>query len=329
MGKIGPCWTTPSCSTTGTSWPTRRTFRRAVRWRCACSTRTWSCGGSGTRCTPGATSASTAAPRLSLGSVGVEDRTLACAYHGWTYGEDGRCVRFPAHPDQRPPGSARVTVYRVRRRYDWIWVSLGEPQHDVGPFPQWETPGFRLVHCGPYAIGAGGPRVVENFLDVTHFPFVHRGLLGDPAHPDVSDYVAEIGADGITARDISVWQPDPDGTGAGARVTYTYRVLRPLTAGFVKTSGGPQFAMYFTVTPVTERSSIAWLYVAMDYGDLSDAQVRQFQDDIIAQDIPVVESQRPELLPLDLQAELHLRSDRTAIAYRRWLHELGVRVGTA
>ena len=67
----------------------------------------------------------------------------------------------------------------------------------------------------------------------------------------------------------------------------------------------------------------------MDYGDLTDEQVRQFQDVIIKQDIPIVESQRPELLPLDLQAELHLRSDRTAIAYRRWLRELGVTIGTA
>ena len=133
----------------------------------------------------------------------------------------------------------------------------------------------------------------------------------------------------MTARDISVWQPDPDGTGQGARVTYTYRVHRPLTASFVKTSSGPQFAMYFTVTPVTERSSVLWMYVAMDYGDLSDEQVRGFQEDILWQDIPVVESQRPELLPLDLQAELHLRSDRTAIAYRRWLRQLGVRVGTS
>jgi phenylpropionate dioxygenase-like ring-hydroxylating dioxygenase large terminal subunit len=66
----------------------------------------------------------------------------------------------------------------------------------------------------------------------------------------------------------------------------------------------------------------------MDYGDQTDEEVRRFQDDIIAQDIPVVESQRPELLPLDLHAELHLRSDRTAIAYRRWLAELGLRVGT-
>lgn len=62
---------------------------------------------------------------------------------------------------------------------------------------------------------------------------------------------------------------------------------------------------------------------------LPDEQVRQFQDVIIKQDIPIVESQRPELLPLDLQAELHLRSDRTAIAYRKWLRELGLTFGTA
>ena len=36
-----------------------------------------------------------------------------------------------------------------------------------------------------------------------------------------------------------------------------------------------------------------------------------------------------ELLPLDLQAELHLRSDRTAVAYRTWLKQLGLTIGTA
>jgi vanillate O-demethylase monooxygenase subunit len=55
----------------------------------------------------------------------------------------------------------------------------------------------------------------------------------------------------------------------------------------------------------------------------------EFQDRIFEQDRPILESQRPELLPLDLQAELHLRSDRTAIAYRRWLAQLGVRTGAS
>lgn len=265
--------------------------------------------------------------KLSLGRV--EDCTLICPYHGWTYNEEGQCVRFPAHPDQKPPAKARVTAYRVRQKYDWVWVSLGEPAHDIPDFPQWDNPAFRKVYCGPYTMNASGPRAIENFLDVTHFPYVHQGLLGDPAHADLNDYSVETTPAGVTARDIAVWQPDPDGTGQGARVNYTYKVLRPLTAYFVKSSAGPSFAMLFTITPVAERVSTAHMYVAMDYGDLTDEQVRQFQDVIIKQDIPIVESQRPELLPLDLQAELHLRSDRTAIAYRKWLRELGVTIGTA
>ena len=265
--------------------------------------------------------------KLSLGRI--EQCARVCPYHGWTYNEEGQCIRFPVHPEQKPPARAHAITYRVEQRYDWVWVSPGNPSHAIPTFSEWGDASFHKVHCGPYQINAGGPRAIENFLDVTHFPFVHQGLLGDPEHPQVSYYEAEITPEGVIARDISVWQPDPDGTGQGAQVTYTYRVLRPLTAYFIKTSRGPRFAMYFTITPVAERVSLAWMYVAMDYGDLSDEQVRQFQDDIIKQDIPIVESQRPELLPLDLQAELHLRSDRTAIAYRRWLQKLGVTIGTA
>ncbi len=265
--------------------------------------------------------------RLSLGRI--EGDTLVCAYHGWTYNGDGQCVRFPAHPEQTPPAKARATVYQARERYGWIWVTLGAPERDIPAFPEWYDASFRKVHCGPYEFRASAPRAIENFLDVTHFPFVHAGYLGDPRFPTVNDYEAEITPEGITARDITVWQPDPDGGGQGAWVTYIYKVLRPLTATFVKSSAGPRFAMYFTVTPVSELRSIAWTYVALEYGEQTDEQIRDFENLITWQDVPVVESQRPELLPLDLQAELHLRSDRTAIAYRTWLRQLGLTFGTS
>jgi phenylpropionate dioxygenase-like ring-hydroxylating dioxygenase large terminal subunit len=265
--------------------------------------------------------------RLSLGSV--QGETLVCAYHGWTYNQEGRCVRFPAHPTQTPPAKAQTTVYQAQIKYDWVWVCLGQPERDVPSFPEWDDASFRKVHCGPYHYKASGPRAIENFLDVTHFPFVHTGLLGDPHYPEVNDYQVEITPEGVTAHDITVWQPDPDGSGQGAYVTYTYRVLRPLTAYFAKSSSGPRFAMYFTVTPVSPEVSIAWTYVALDYGEQTDDEIRAFEDKITWQDIPVVESQRPELLPLDLQAELHLRSDRTAVAYRTWLRQLGLSFGTA
>ena len=56
----------------------------------------------------------------------------------------------------------------------------------------------------------------------------------------------------------------------------------------------------------------------------ADDELSRFQDRVTEQDRVVVESQRPELLPLDLQAELHLRSDRMAIAYRKWLRKIGL-----
>lgn len=266
--------------------------------------------------------------RLSLGRV--TGGLLMCPYHGWTYEKSGRCVRIPAHPDQTPPARARVTTYRAVERYGWIWVCLGEPIRDVPPFAEWDDPAFRKVHCGPYPYQASGPRAIENFLDVAHFPYVHEGLLGDPRYPEIEDYEVETGPEGIEAKDIRVWQPDPDGTGRGAHVTYTYRVYRPLVAYFVKTSGGPAFSILFAVTPVEPARCIGWMILAMNYGfEVPEDQIRSFEDRIVAQDVPVVESQRPELLPLDLAAELHLRSDRTAIAYRRWLRELGLRFGTA
>jgi len=228
-----------------------------------------------------------------------------------------------------------VRSYQAKEEYGLIWVCLGQPAGDVPAFTEWADASYRKILCGPYGMTAAGPRLIENFLDVAHFPFVHAAYLGDRAHAALPDYEAEITAEGVIARDIRVWQPDPDGTGVGSFVSYTYQALRPLTARFTKHSsgrhrGGHEFAIFLTVTPVEERRSLAWMWIAMNYAfDVPAAEIRAFQDQIVAQDVPIVESQRPEALPLDLQAELHLRSDRTAIAYRRWLRELGWTFGVA
>ena len=134
----------------------------------------------------------------------------------------------------------------------------------------------------------------------------------------------------MTGNVAPIWQPDPDGTGKAAKVFYTYEALRPLTARFTKAQGDQRFSMIDIVTPVDGEHSLAWAIMAMNYShDVPEGQIVVFQDEVTAQDLPIVESQRPELLPLDLQAELHLRSDRTAIAYRQWLRQLGLRYGTA
>jgi phenylpropionate dioxygenase-like ring-hydroxylating dioxygenase large terminal subunit len=255
---------------------------------------------------------------------------LACPYHGWEYDAAGKCARIPAAPTQPPPEKARVESYKAQDRYGFIWVSLGDPQRDIPEFPEWSDTTFRKVDAGPYTFHAQGPRIIENFLDVGHFPFVHAGLLGDPKHTEVGEYRVETNDDGVIAKDIPFFQPDPDGTGWGAEVRYTYRALRPLTAYFMKVNEGRRFSMINFVTPVDENISDSWAIMALNYSpETTDFALREFQDKVAGQDTPIVESQRPELLPLDLQTELHLKSDRTAIAYRQWLKKIGLKYGTA
>lgn len=259
--------------------------------------------------------------RLSLGKV--EQDTLVCPYHGWRYHANGVCAHIPAHPDQTPPSKARAATYHACEAYDMIWVCLGKPVHEVPAFPEWDEAAYRKLLCGPYRFHASGPRIVENFLDIAHFPFVHEGILGDKARPEIQEYEAEMTEEGVVARNVRVWQPDPYGTGQGDFVEYTYKVLRPLTAYLLKESDGPSFSIFLMVTPHEAVQSTMWMWMAMNYAhDTPAAELIAWQDTIAAQDIPIVESQRPELLPLDLQVELHLRSDRTAIAYRQWLAQL-------
>ena len=266
--------------------------------------------------------------KLSLGHI--EGDLLECAYHGWTYNGSGECVRIPAHPEQRPPPKARVRTYHSRERYGLVWACLGTPSREVPTFEEWEDPSFRKIPCGPYRYHASAPRAVENFLDVAHLPFVHSGILGEKAHAEIQEFEVEQGEEGIIARNVRIWQPDPDGTGIGKDVNYTYKVMRPLTMYLSKDTTEGRFSIFAAVCPTTEFESVAWFWIAMNYAhDLPEEDIVKLQDHITEQDVPVVESQRPERLPLDLQAELHLRSDRIAVAYRKWLGKLGLTFGTA
>lgn len=263
--------------------------------------------------------------RLSLGKV-LPDNRLQCPYHGWTYDAAGQCISIPAHPEQKPPAKAKAFAYRAQIAYDMVWVCLGQPAYDIPAFDEWDDGAYRKILCGAYEFQAAGPRMVENFLDIAHFPFVHENILGTQQRPEIPDYQVTADEHGITAANIRVFQPNPDGSHIPNWVTYTYKVYRPLVAYFRK-EAEQKFAILLMVTPIEEVRSLMWMWMVMTHGQGTDETLRAFQDEIAYQDLPIVQSQRPELLPLDLQAELHLRSDKTAIAYRRWLNDLGLTFG--
>ncbi|MDQ0189190.1 aromatic ring-hydroxylating dioxygenase subunit alpha [Alicyclobacillus cycloheptanicus] len=278
---------------------------------------------------------------LSLGCV--RDDQLVCPYHGWAYDGDGRCVHIPQLPSDQPiPTMARVQRYACIESFGFVWVNLrgAEGESSVrgaeGERPQ--LPGgddaaFRHVVWGPCKVRAKPPRIIENFLDVGHLPFVHEGYLGVPTHAQIGDYRVTHGEDGVLrSGEIEMYQPDPDGTGQPRNVYYTYEILGPLQVRFIKRDPltAQRMAIVLCVRPDDEQSSTAYGLISFDYDTgMTDEQITDFQDMIFGQDKPIVEHQRPEGLPLDLQAELSLKCDRVSIAYRKYLVERGVTFGTA
>ena len=72
----------------------------------------------------------------------------------------------------------RGTALPFRERYGCVWTTLGEPEREIFDIPEASEPDRRFVPCGWVKMRASGLRVVENFLDMAHFPFVHKDILG-------------------------------------------------------------------------------------------------------------------------------------------------------
>lgn len=275
--------------------------------------------------------------RLSLGRV-THDR-LVCAYHGWQFDQAGACRLQPAHPQDTPPRTACARTFHAQEAYGMVWVCLGEPARALPPFPELRDPLLRQVLCGPYPVHACGPRIIENFLDMAHFPFIHDGILGDPQFTEVPDYqvgpyddgLGAQGMEGVIATGCKAWQPQASLLAAGgAMVEYTYRVVRPLTAVLTKlpqAPGGLTEAISLHVQPLDEEHAHAWIVLAMRNDSSDDDELRAFQDRIFLQDLQILESQRPKRVPLEAGVEVPQRADRLSAAYRRMLRRAGLRYG--
>lgn len=266
--------------------------------------------------------------RLSLGCV--RDGELECPYHGWRFAGDGRCVAIPAAPGFASPASHGLALRPLTEAMGLLWL---QPEGDAAGLPPFDAETdqrLRKLNVGPYDVGASAPRIVENFLDMAHFGFVHEGLLGDRGHGEVPAYAVTLDASGLRARGCRAWQPQSNRlSSAGSWVDYDYDVPAPYAAVLRKApdaQAGYRESIALFVCPLEPEASRVWFRMAVPDWQSSDAQLREFQDRIFAQDRPVLESQRPRRLPLT-GGEVHSAADRSSTAYRRYLKDLGVTFG--
>ncbi|WP_108646872.1 aromatic ring-hydroxylating oxygenase subunit alpha [Polynucleobacter rarus] len=277
--------------------------------------------------------------KLSLGTI--ENNHLICPYHGWQFNTTGKCSFIPALPHLLDANlKAQVKKFQVQVKYGLVWACLGDPASDLFLFPEFDITKRRIVFCGPYDINTSGPRIIENFLDMAHFPFVHEGTLGDKNHMDILDYLVEEFSDDIYGHVVRAtqcfsWQPQSSKKSDQAElIEYAYRVVHPFSAILNKKNndsksnpGGLDDAISLHLQPIEPTTTRAWIIMALRDFEHSDQELREFQDFIFLQDKSILENQIPKLLPLQPETEVSVVSDRLSIAYRKYLRTNNLQYG--
>ena len=266
---------------------------------------------------------------LSLGWV--EGDTLVCGYHGFRYNALGKCVEIPAHPGAAIPPRLCLKTYPTQERYGLVWTCLsGEPAAPLPELPEWDDPTYQRAMPEPIDLKATAGRQLEGFLDVAHFAWIHDKTFGDRSNPVVPTYEVEKNATGLQARYYSTvgdyLRQDGNSFAPKEGVLRTFDVYLPFTARLtVHLPDGARLVILDSASPVSSRHTRLFPPLLRNYD--KDQPIQPFIDynnQIFNEDTTIVESQCPEDLPLNLLDEVHIRADKTSIAYRQELGHLGL-----
>src|SRR5579885_1658980 len=129
--------------------------------------------------------------RSSLEYGRPREHGLACAYHGWTFDESGRCLAMPGEPkDSTFKDKVRHTAYPVRELGGLVWAYLGKGEPPALPLLDVvaREDGIRVVEnfC---LWPAHWLQIVENSVDQVHTGILHGE---DSARADVWSRIPEV-----------------------------------------------------------------------------------------------------------------------------------------
>lgn len=266
---------------------------------------------------------------LSLGQV--KDGSLRCPYHGWAFAPDGSCVHRPQLPLAKIPASCHVKGFACQARYGHAWVCLGKPRTDIPLFPEGSDPAFRRVDCFYEEWKTSALRVMENELDMAHFPFVHGTTFGDPSAPqpvelEVTDRGPyEIGVHARLQVVADSLQASNTGMAAGTSARTMEIVWHmPFTMRLaIRYASGLRHTVINSSVPIArDRIKVVQFHFRSDREeDVPTEQLLAMERRIVAEDQRILEALDPDMDIYD-SPEAHMPTDRAGLLMRRKLRAL-------
>ncbi len=260
---------------------------------------------------------------------------LVCPYHGWRFGDAGRCVEIPSSGADRavPPGAHLPTVH-VQVRHGLVWVCLAdEPAGTVPAMAAEDDPAYRRINTGVDTWAVSATRMTDNFLDIAHFPYIHVGTIGRPDQAEVPRLELEPLDDGYHGYRYTVDVANAGGAAASGMTEGV--VTREMSTGFhlpftvrstIRYETGLDHLILLCSTPVDDVTSYFTFVVWRN--DVDDPDLPADPEETIAFDRAIGAEDKsmleliPGVLPLDHRDTVSVRADTPSVEWRRRLASL-------
>lgn len=258
------------------------------------------------------------------------DGCIGCPYHGWTYNADGRLVGIPAQKEGAALPDVTLRCWPVTERYGlvWVWMGDSEPSTDPFPMPYWGDPGWTTYYMVT-EFDNGVTQLVENFMDVPHTIFVHKGWFRSEARQPVRMTVERT----PSSVEVTYHQPkDTIGfTGrilnpGGDPMVHTDRFFMPNTTRVDYHFGPRGFVITSTCTPETAFHTRVYTLICYKVtGGIVDRGMRRFMNwytrRVIQQDVEIMAIQGANLKRWPVEHFHHSEADLHHI----WIEQLRAR----
>ena len=204
----------------------------------------------------------------------IRDCGIVCPYHGWVFGQNGQCSNIPSEgPHKERIPKHKVEKFPTLEQNGLIWVWMGRdisPDKQPFPMPLKNTKGWKNYYMIT-RFSNNVTNLVENFMDVPHTIYVHKGWFRDRKQMKVPMYVERTedsvlvsydqNNDSISAFD---WMINPK----GLPMQHTDKFFMPNVTRVDYTFGEEEkaFIITSTCTPVSPYESIVYTLISYKFG---------------------------------------------------------------
>ncbi|GAA2229157.1 aromatic ring-hydroxylating dioxygenase subunit alpha [Herbiconiux moechotypicola] len=240
---------------------------------------------------------------------------------------DGVVARAGHGREDEPHSPVRVVegeAWGVQEIYGLVWVALEPPVAELPRIPEWFDPAYHsAVLTRTTTVGAGV--LIDNFLDVTHFSYLHRQSFGRAKAVTDEGYSIIAKGDFVQLQHDTVLQEgrrQNNGEFGQRRIaTYTYWPVYITHLQMYFPVDGDEAAATLVCQPESSDLTRAYVLVLIPRTDPGlDDQVR-FSRQVLDEDLVIVERMADPRLCLSVRSELHTRADRAAVEMRRTLSD--------